>query len=240
MSLLQVPFPHTVIDNFLPLPFADRIYKELKNWEVDEKFYKYDNVFEKKFACDKFELFPPNVKHFMMSTLTSPFVSMIEKQIGIEGLIADPWIRGGGFHCHLPGGKLDVHRDFVFHEKLKLWRRVNAIWFANKMWDTEWKGDLELWNSDMTQCVRKISPKFNRLVIFETPNAPHGLPEPINCPENHRRMSLACYFYSVEKPDEIGEEKTSTMFLKRPEDVTDEAIEQLREKRNKGRLSSNV
>lgn len=240
-NVLNSPFKHFVLDHFLPLSFADKLYKELRHWEIDDKFYKYDNPLERKFACDKWELFPPNVHHFMLTTLAAPFISMIEKRLDLTSLVADPGLRGAGFHCHLSGGSLDVHRDFVFHEKLKLWRRVNAILFLNKAWDMEtWGGALELWNPEMSLCVRKIYPKFNRLVVFETPNAPHGLPEPITCPPEFRRMSLACYLYSADKPEDIGDEHTSTTFLKRPQDPDNPELDELRAKRSKGRLESNV
>lgn len=239
-TVVEEPFRHVVLDNFLPLNFADKIYKELKNTEITPEWYRYENHFEKKRATDKWELFPPSVNHFFLTSFASPFVEMIERYMKIDGLIPDPHLRGGGIHMHLRGTKLDVHKDFVFLDRLKLYRRVNAIWFANKEWDEEWNGALELWSKDMSQCVRKIYPKFNRLVIFETPNSPHGLPEELKCPETHRRMSLAIYFYSAEKPIGLGEDNHSTMFLKRPTDETTEEIEALRAKRNKGRLESNV
>ncbi len=240
MELLTEPYPHFVLDHFLPAAYADKIYRELRQWNIDESFYKYENVFEKKFAQDDIMKFPPSTAHFMMTTFTAPFISMIETKLGLTGLLPDPALRGGGFHLHKTGGKLDVHKDFDYHHKLKLYRRVNVIWFANKEWDEEWNGALELWNKDMTQCVRKIPPRFNRLVVFETPNAPHGLPDEIKCPPTHRRMSLAAYYYSVEKPEGVTEEHHSTMFLKRPNEETNPVIEALREQRNKGRLESNV
>ncbi len=240
MELLTEPFPHFVLDHALPAAFADKLYRELRRWEIDDKFYVYDNIFEKKLAFDKIELMPTNVSHFMMTTLTAPFINMIEKGLGLTGLIADHTLRGGGFHCHLTGGKLDLHTDFDYHHRLKLYRRVNMIWFANKEWSEEWNGNLELWSKDMSQCVRKIEPRFNRMVVFETPNAPHGLPDEIKCPPTHRRMSLAAYYYSVEKPEGVTDEHHSTMFLKRPNEETNPVIEALREQRNKGRLESNV
>lgn len=239
-TLLKEPYPHAVYDNFLPLSFADKIYKELKNIDVNEHWYKYDNQLEKKRATDRWELFPPNTAHFLMSTLAKPFISVIEEKFNIKGLIGDGALRGGGIHIHFPGTKLDIHKDFTFHNDLKLWRRVNAIWFANKEWDPEWNGFLELWNADMTECVRKIFPKFNRLVVFEAPNANHGLPDPLACPEGHRRMTLAMYYYTAEKPKNIPDEKRSTTFLRRPTDPIDPDIEALRERRSRGRLESNV
>lgn len=49
----------------------------------------------------------------------------------------------------------------------------------------------------MKRCVTKISPQFNRLVIFNTTvTSYHGFPEPLNCPEGVTRKSIALYYYT--------------------------------------------
>ena len=49
--------------------------------------------------------------------------------------------------------------------------------------------------------AKKIVPqKINNDVIFRTDfNSNHGFPEPINCPDNVTRKSLALYYYTQEK-----------------------------------------
>ena len=43
--------------------------------------------------------------------------------------------------------------------------------------------------------VKSIMPKFNRAVIFDTTqNSWHGLAEPVSCPKNQFRKSLAIYY----------------------------------------------
>ena len=55
-----------------------------------------------------------------------------EQLTGIEGLIPDPYYRGGGIHQIENGGKLDVHIDFNQHPKLKLERRLSTIIYLNQ------------------------------------------------------------------------------------------------------------
>ncbi len=239
--LFTDPFKHCIIENFLPLQYADRIYKELRQVDITDEWYKYESPFEKKRSTDNWALFPPNVSHFLMSTLTGPFIKNIEEQMGLEGLVADGSLRGGGIHCQEKDSFLGIHADYNIHPKLKLHRRVNGILYMNKEWDPTWNGSLELWNSTMTECVRKIEPSFNRLVLFEiNDKAFHGMPDTILCPPTHRRMSLAFYLYSADRPEHEKSPAHSTLFQKRPQDETNEEIEELRRQRNLARLSSNV
>ena len=54
----------------------------------------------------------------------------------------------------------------------------------------------------MSKCVKSIKPIFNRAVIFSTDDTSyHGHPDPLNCPENIQRRSLAFYYYSNGRSD---------------------------------------
>jgi hypothetical protein len=70
----------------------------------------------------------------------------------------------------------------------------------------------------MTECRKKILPAFGRCVIFSTTDfSNHGHPEPLNCPENESRKSLALYYYSNGRPrDEVADAHYSTLFRRRP------------------------
>ena len=55
----------------------------------------------------------------------------------------------------------------------------------------------------MKKCEKKIELKFNKLCIFSTDNYSfHGYPDPIKCPENISRKSLALYYYSNGRPNQ--------------------------------------
>jgi Rps23 Pro-64 3,4-dihydroxylase Tpa1-like proline 4-hydroxylase len=204
----------------------------------NENWYEYNNVFEKKRATDNLELLPEIHRNILMKMNSHLFINTLEQLTGIIGIIGDPWFRGGGAHVYNRGSNLDVHVDFNWHTHLKLDRRLNALLYLNDRWKDEWNGHLELWDKEMKNCVVKVSPKFNRLVIFETTDTSfHGLPEPLECPENIRRKSMAIYYYSNGRPESEKSEQHSTMFQKRPTDKTTPEIEELRKLRNKGRLN---
>mgnify|MGYP001466303056 FL=1 len=55
----------------------------------------------------------------------------------------------------------------------------------------------------MERCIKKIAPVFNKMVIFSTTDfSNHGHPDPLACPNNISRKSLALYYFSFGRPKE--------------------------------------
>ena len=212
------PFPHIVIDNFLPdESILDKILEEYPKAE-DIDWQKFENKAEKKLA-NKHERYMGDYTRFLLYQFnSSTFISFLESLTGIDGIIPDPHFEGGGLHQIERGGYLKLHVDFNRNKKLRLDRRLNLLLYLNKDWKEEYGGYLELWDKDVTQCGKKILPIFNRLVIFTTTDFTyHGHPEPLTCPEGWTRKSLALYYYTNGRPaEEISEKEHSTIFQARP------------------------
>lgn len=223
------PFPFIIIDDFLKPEVAE----ELENVFPDHNqsfWYKYDNPLEVKLQTNLLERIPPKIMDVLEFFNSTRFMAAITELTGIKDLIADPGFHGGGMHCTKSGGKLDIHLDYSIHPKLGLERRLNLIMFLNKDWKDEYGGNLELWDKDMTKCVATAYPKFNRAVLFETGDySYHGHPEPIKCPENIARKSLAIYYLT--KARENSEKRYKARFVKRPQDPDDPELDKLRELR---------
>jgi len=236
------PYNHIYIDDFFENDSLREIVKcfPSKN-EID--FYKYDNPLEKKLATDQINKLPKQISNLLYELNTPKFLLFLEKITGINGLIPDPYFRGGGIHQIERGGKLDIHIDFNIHPKLKLKRRLNVIIFLNENWKEEWNGDFQVWSGHkvgdehiLDECKNKIFPIFNRLVIFSTSeNSYHGHPEELNCPEDVTRKSIALYYYTS---SEVTDNQHSTTFIKLPNN--EDNLDDLRKKRNQGRLSTNI
>lgn len=155
----------------------------------------------------------------MTDELNSPaFVNMLSRMTGLPGLIPDPSLEGGGLHQSGRGGFLNVHTDFSNHHYHKHWRRrVNLILYLNDSWRDEWGGAIEFWETSMRRCMARYAPQLNHAVIFTTDERSlHGFPEPLRCPENVSRKSLALYYYTVE--DDSQTEVRSTDYRARPDD----------------------
>lgn len=210
------PFPHIVMDDFLPAAVVDDVLSEFPT-PGQIGWTKYDDETDLKLAAEDTSQFGPHTRHLLEQFNSSAFVTFLERLTGIEGLIPDPHFRGGGLHQIERGGFLKVHADFNWYPRLRLDRRLNLLLYLNKNWSDEYGGHLELWNKDMTACEQRILPAFNRCVIFATTDdAHHGHPDRLACPEGWSRKSLAVYYYSNGRPEHERHDAHSTLFKERP------------------------
>ncbi|MBB6142811.1 Rps23 Pro-64 3,4-dihydroxylase Tpa1-like proline 4-hydroxylase [Silvibacterium bohemicum] len=211
------PFPHIYFDDFLPLEAAEAALRDFPeprqlNWQ------EFSNQNEKKLAFDVAEKLPTSIRDVLYFLNSRPMVQFLEVLTGIKGVIPDPYFVGGGLHQIKPGGHLEVHSDFNWHEQLQLDRRINVLVYLNKEWREEYGGHFELWNHDMTKAERKILPLFNRCAIFSTTDySYHGHPTPLSCPPDRSRKSIATYYYSNGRPEEEISDSHTTNFRQRPD-----------------------
>jgi hypothetical protein len=216
---LADPFPSISFDNFFNPEMLDEILEEFPdlNKKGDIKFNSPNEV---KLASKGEGKFGPKTKRFVHFLNSEPFLEFLQELTGIEEmLLPDPYFEGGGLHETKPGGFLKIHADFNKHMVNKLDRRLNILVYLNKDWKDEYGGHFELWNKDMTKCVKKVAPHFNTLAMFSTTSTSyHGLPNPLTCPPDRSRKSLALYYYSNGRPEEEvqgGLEEHNTLFVAR-------------------------
>lgn len=230
------PFPHIVIDNLFKREELFQVAMQFPK-VTDGNWWKYDNVLEKKLAKNNLEEMPELIRNLISELQSNRFVSLLERITGIDSLITDHTLNGGGLHQIVRGGKLDVHADYNYHPATRLDRRLNALLYLNPWWESHYGGNLELWQPDMSECAVSIAPLFNRLVIFAvTDDALHGHPEPLTCPEEESRKSIALYYYTNGRPAWECTPPHSTIFKRRPQDPIKEEDELLRQQRAKRRI----
>ena len=210
------PYPYAQFDNFLE-EWAAREAMNAFPQVKSQGWIHYVHVNEKKHGLNKMGLIPGFIQEAIRQLNSDEFVAALSELTGIEGLKADPTLEGGGLHQSQRGGYLNIHADFTVHPHKRTWRRrVNLLVYLNEGWLPEYKGDLELWSRDMKTCVKKISPVFNRCVIFNTDeDSFHGLPDPIECPEDMARKSIALYYFTEE---EKAPRARATNYRARPTD----------------------
>ena len=206
------PYPHIVCDNFFDPDLLDQILAEFpKPGEI--RWQRFDNAQEIKLASASEASFGPATRLLLYHLNSSTFLEFLSAVTGIENLIPDPRFDGGGLHQIVRGGKLGVHADFNKHGSFGLDRRLNLLLYLNKNWREEYGGHLELWDRGMTACEAKVLPVFNRMMIFGTTDFTyHGHPNPLQCPEDMTRKSLALYYFSNGRPAEETSGAHSTIF----------------------------
>jgi hypothetical protein len=215
--LQAFPYPHAVIDGLLPDDVLEAVAAEFP--EPTEAWRRFDDAKQRKLGASAVEIeLGPVTRNVLAEFNSAAFVDFLQTLTGIEeALIPDPHYRGGGLHQILPGGYLEIHADFNRHPMFGLDRRVNVLVFLNRDWRSEWGGQLELWDRTMAYAERRIDPVFNRMVIFSiTDTAFHGHPEPLLCPTDRARRSLAFYYYSNGRPDDEQSHPHSTLWQARP------------------------
>lgn len=206
------PFPHIYFDDFLPQVSAEAALRDFPEPRTLE-WKEFNNTNERKLAFDVVENLPPSVRDVLYFLNSRPMLKFLETLTGITGIVPDPYYVGGGLHQIKPGGKLAVHADFNKHAHLKLDRRINVLIYLNKDWEESYGGHFELWNREMTRAEQKILPLFNRCAIFSTTSySYHGHPNPLTCPPDRTRKSIATYYYSNGRPQEEVTESHSTLF----------------------------
>jgi hypothetical protein len=213
------PFPHIVIDNFLPIELIDEILANFPaNTTNGETLYQRGYKGQNKRQISPNQC-PPYLKNVFSFLNSAPILQMLENLTHITGLIPDPYFDGGGLHETMTGGYLGVHSDFRINKKLHLERRINAIIYLNKDWKEEYGGNLELWDTKMKSCQSKVLPIYNRCVIFNTDkDSNHGHPEPLTSPDGISRKSIALYYYTASNKIYDDIETTRTIYKPRPQE----------------------
>ncbi|MBK6929707.1 MAG: 2OG-Fe(II) oxygenase [Saprospirales bacterium] len=210
------PYPYGQFEHFLEEWAAQRAMDAFPSVK-DDGWIHYVHVNEKKHGLNKLDLIPPFLQELIRQLNSDEFVALLSRLTGIQGLKADPSLEGGGLHQSQRGGYLNIHADFTVHPHKRQWRRrVNLLVYLNEGWQPEYRGELELWTRDMKTCAKSILPVFNRCVIFNTDeDSFHGLPDPIQCPEDITRKSVALYYFTEEKSTP---RKRATNYRPRPGD----------------------
>lgn len=214
------PFAHTMIDDFVKPDVLETVWQELSD-SGDKKWGHMNDSDQNKFATANTAQMGPATRALIQFLNGQEMMGFLEALTGIEGLIPDPQLAGGGLHELRSGGFLRVHADFNFQPHLRLDRRINLLLYLNKDWDESYGGNLELWDEDMTACQKRYAPNFNRCVIFNTTDRSfHGNPEPVAAPDGRTRRSIAMYYYTNGRPaDEVSSDHM-TLFHKRPGELS--------------------
>jgi hypothetical protein len=201
------PFRHVAIDNFL---VSDNCESLLRDFPVfDEKRATNElGLIGRKAVVERVSNISPFYGAFYRYINSDAFLDAMSKLTGIQDLIADKTLFGGGTHNNLSGQGLDVHIDFNIDERNMLHRRINLLIYLNKEWEEAWGGAIELHSDPHNAAVDEIAsflPLFNRAVIFETNEYSwHGFRRITLPPDKQHlsRKSFSIYLYTKDRPAE--------------------------------------
>lgn len=209
------PFPHIAIDNLLDADLLRSIAGHYPALDGKQFFDRDQERLKYQFAPKEIEF--GATRNLLAELNGEAFLGFLEEMTGIEGLIADPYFSGGGLHLTRRGGHLSVHADFNIHGVMNVERRLNLLVYLNDGWQGEYGGNLELWDKSMKSCVKSVSPVLGRAVVFNTSlDSYHGQPQPLACPEDRDRRSIATYYYTTLASNMSSVKQRTTTFQPRP------------------------
>ncbi len=188
------PFPYVHIRDFLKIPFADILWQfpipEWGGWLRCADLYQRNKMY-----YSDIDGILPSLRALIQDLSSPAFLQFLERVTGIEAILPDPYLEGGGLHCSGPGDILTPHTDFHVYQRLHLFRRLNVLLYLNPEWKQEYGGCLELYEKGSKTAAVTIVPEWGSCVIFKTDDdSVHGFAQPIL--GNRWRRSIALYYYT--------------------------------------------
>ena len=204
-------YPNIVFDDFLDPTLLTAVSNEAKwlvenieteEWRFGKPDFHEDQV--SKRGITEISKMPPAMAIACTYFNNDGFVQFLKDLTGIDDLVSDWGLHGGGFHVTYPGGLLSIQHDFNYKDDMgpqRMYRKLNLLVYLNEDWEESWGGQLELWDPALTGPFKTVDLVYNRAVLFNIDDAPHGHPDPLACPAGESRRSLAFYYYSATPPD---------------------------------------
>jgi hypothetical protein len=217
----STPFNHIVIDTPLSIELATQIQKEITDLDPS-LFDRYHNPFEDKWTLRNKHKLPLLCNTLFNFLESDEFINDLSAKVGIQ-LIKDPTRNFCGIHTYDNGDKLDVHLDAGIHPVTKQKKELTLCLYLSKNWLAKYGCQLEIWkgtnggetNPRLIECVTKIVPSFNKLVIFSCDDYSwHGNPTPSSNPPESKRILLTISYLSNRKI--FKNKKQKAQFVKLP------------------------
>ena len=203
--LNEQPFPHIVIDNFFKKDYLDQILRDVNLLKLDNATHKFTNK-KCPYEYNKYTFDLSKCSNLLKDVFkeldSEDFLNILSKLTSIQNIIdnQEGGTRGSGIHKIKKGGYLGIHTDFNTYKHSKqgnLDRRINLLVYLNPDWKEEYGGHLKLIEYNNEKNKKEILPVLNRCVIFSTTNKSwHGHDDPLKCPNDIFRTSIANYYYT--------------------------------------------
>jgi hypothetical protein len=200
------PFPHVVLHDVVR-PDAKGIedaYPDL-DWDGWGDLRQHAYAREKR-SCREIERIPEPLRQLIYELSAPRALRFLSRVTGIDALIPDPYLEGGGLHCSPSGGHLVPHTDFHLYDRLNLYRQINLLLYLNPGWTPGQGGELQLFRKGEEQPIVTIPPTYGTCVIFRTDDSSvHGV-RPI-AEGAEPRKSIALYYYTSTENETFSGDK---------------------------------
>jgi len=175
-----------VLDNVLPEDLLLNIDTEINGIKWLKEF---DRAGSYMLECNDI-VNNPLLNDLNQKHSSQQFLNFIEKEIGISGILPDPFLIGAGYSQIKECGDLKPHIDFNWNDRIKLYRVATYIIYLTTPQEG---GELEFIGKE------KIAVKRNRAVLFSHSEKIRHFVHPVKGVRNAVRF----FYYSsmLERPD---------------------------------------
>lgn len=188
------PVPWLVFDDFLPTDLLKQVQQEI-NLVPEHIWTTFNRNGSQMKECTNM-LYTPVLRELVLNLNSHEFLTWLEGITGINKIIPDPHLIGAGLMRCYTGDSLKLHTDFNWNEQLYLNRCLSTIFYLSQEWEDSWGGALEFWDFDRKQCLHRIMPRPNRLLIWNyDERLVHGHPQPLTCPQHASRDGLRMFYF---------------------------------------------
>ena len=198
------------IDNLLPEDIASRFvaaFPPLGEMRLMDSFR------ERKYTSKSLDRFNPMISDITFAFQDERVIQKVAEITGIKDAVGDPHLYAGGISAMAQGHFLNPHLDNSHDGEQKNYRVLNLLYYVSPDWKPENGGNLELWDTDVTQPT-EIPSRFNRLVLMSTNDKSWHSVNAVKV--DGVRYCISNYYFSPHSPN--GYETTHvTYFMARPE-----------------------
>ena len=197
------PFPHAIVDDFLPSEVFSKITDGLNNLknpeDIKKKFFTYIESNKEVYGDkDLNEILKLPINILGGIEIKKQFENFFN--IDQVSSLTDVPNYGGyyPFHIMKKDGVLGSHVDHSHSSEDKL-HVANSIYYVSPKWKDSWGGETLLLNSSGIKILKKILPKPNRLILFIHSAKSFHAVNKISCPDTVRRNTYYMDYYTNDK-----------------------------------------
>lgn len=207
------PFSYLVIDGLFNSKLLELVHAEFDLFN-EGSWRDVVGTHEKTHRSPPKPILGPATQIYFSIVNSGWFIDFISSISGIQNLIPDPQLYGGGMHETRQGGHFGIHSDFNLHHKTMLHNEMIITTYLNKGWEKKYNGALELWDANTGNCTAEIVPEFGRTLLMRHGLLSlHGHSKPLSTDENMKRRSVAAYYFTNQTAEKLRPRRHSTKFF---------------------------
>lgn len=208
---------HLIIDDLFPEEVAMEIYNQLPKNEDD--YFTRKSLKEHKTVGIATSQYAPLINEAIFSFQDQEVVRLIEEITGLPALEADPELYASGISKMSKGNFLNPHLDNSHNKDRNLYRVLNLLYYATPHWQSDYGGNLELWENGIQTDPVTIPPLFNRLVIMKTDAQSLHSVSKVNIDKS--RVCISNYYFSPSSPEAFEYRHVTSFRARRGEMIKD-------------------